>query len=100
MIEFLCLFIGLLIWWFYYGLECFLNGAQSAGPWYGLTMPFTQWLHELSWNLPFVGRIFRVRYAGGYGDTANMLPGRVHFLIVCVLLPLAPWMAYRLLRAS
>jgi hypothetical protein len=88
-IAFLC--FGLVAWWLYYGLECFINGATTGGFW----LPLVCWFEELSWNLPFVGQKCRLAHTRGDADWAKQLPGPVHFLLTCVLLPLGPWLVYR-----
>ena len=92
MIDALLLIAGLFIWWLYYGLECFVNGAHG-----GVELPFVEWWRELCWNLPFVGQRFRLKQTSGDVEWAAQLPGIFHFGITCVLLPLAPWLVYRIL---
>jgi hypothetical protein len=94
-IDVLLLAFGAAFWWLYYGLECFLNGTMNQGGPYRLGMPFVCWLEELEWNLPIVGKLFRLDFTCGDEEWAAKLPGRVHFALTNVLLPLAPWIVYR-----
>jgi len=87
------LLLGLVVWYFYYGLECFLSGAYSEFS--DFTMPFEQWCLELSWNLPIVGDIFRRKFANGDEEWADKLYSPLHFLITCILLPFGPWLIYK-----
>jgi hypothetical protein len=96
--DVLFILIGLLIWWLYYGLECFLNGTMVQGGPYRLGMPFVCWIEELSWNLPFVGWRARLDFTEGDAEWAKELPGPTHFIFSCVLLPLAPWLIFRAVR--
>lgn len=94
-VQIALLWFGLVIWYFYYGVECFLNGAYSLVS--DFIMPFEQWCLELSWNIPFVGETFRVKFANGDKEFADELYCPLHFLITCVLLPLGPWLIYKAL---
>lgn len=77
--------LGVVIWWLYYGVECFLNGA--VGGWW---LPFAEAWRELKWNLPIVGWTYRLADANGDAEWAAMLPGPIHFVFTCVVLPLVP----------
>lgn len=89
--EYLMLAIGLFVWWLYYGLECYLNGTLNGGS----LMPFVCWFEELSWNTPVTGWRARLEFTCGDADWARKLPGLGHFIPVCVLLPLGPWLIWR-----
>ncbi len=86
-----CIAAGVAFWWIYFGVECFLNGELRGG----LSMPFFAWFQELGWNLPFVGETARMEFTCGDKARADKLPGRWHFVLTNVLLPLFPWIIYR-----
>lgn len=110
-----CLIVGFFLWYFYYGLECFLNGATIAHDQY--TMQFHCLWEELLWNLPGGGERkaqFVKEYIGdipcgtfvdySYEDIRKnnrykevgraVLPGLGHFVLTHMFLPLIPLLIY------
>lgn len=88
----LLLLFGFGCWYVLYGLECYMNGAIQGGNW----MPFIQCYREFCWCLPWVGKKFRLADTLGDEEWAAMLPGRFHFMTMCVGLPLSPLIFYHL----
>lgn len=71
---------GVFFWYFYYGIECFINGA--IGEW---ELPFRCFWQDLRCNLPFYGDRYRRTLVCG-----DEYPGRLHFLFTHIVLPLTP----------
>lgn len=111
----ICLIIGFILWYFYYGLECFLNGATLGRNQY--TMHFSCLWEELLWVLPGggerkaqfvrdrIGDFPRGSFAGyAYEDIRKynrykevgraVLPGLGHFILTHMILPLSPLLFY------
>jgi len=93
MIFVMLLCLGLSLWWAYYGVECFINGAFG-----GVWMPFRCWWEEFTWNIPIIGKYYRLKFTQGDKEWAKMLPGPIHFGLVCVVLPLLPLLVYYVVR--
>jgi len=85
--------IGVFFWWLLYGVECFINGTGRIG----VFMPFACWFEELLWNLPFVGKRFRLKFTDGDKEWASKLPGPIHFVLMCIVFPLIPVAVYLLI---
>ena len=83
----LALGFGLVVWYFYYGLECFINGGSLGRNPY--TMVFTLWFEELTWLFPG-GWEKKLKLCHGDEALARSLPGFWHFLIVHVVIPFGP----------
>ena len=90
-LDLVFLLLGIGLWWMYYGVECFINGAM--GDW---RMPFREAWRELLWNVPIYGWHWRLQFTRGDIEWAKDLPGPFHFLFNCVYVPLAPWIGYRI----
>jgi hypothetical protein len=85
----LALIIGFVMWYFYFGLECFINGGGiGVNPW---IMPFHHAWGDFKNNIPFGwGWHHRMKFTRGNVDWARMMPGPIHFGLTHVLLPAIP----------
>jgi len=85
---------GILFWYFWYGLECFLNGGTiMRHPW---LFHFPLLYEEITWILPG-GRKRRLDYVHGNVELAKTLPGIPHFIFTHILIPFGPAIAWLLL---
>jgi hypothetical protein len=77
-----------IVWWLYYDLECWMNGA--TGRW-----RVFQWLwNDIRFNLPG-GWERRLKTSRGDAEWAAEFPGISHLLGTHVFLPLGVWAAVR-----
>lgn len=115
-----CLFVGFCLWYLYYGLECWMNGATMSRNQY--LMHFSCLWEEFLWALPFYGAYLKGEYireqisdfehgamcsSSGSWDYSEireknlykkvgkaMLPGTWHFVCTHIVFPLMPLFAY------
>ena len=87
MIELLLLVIGFALWYFYYGLECFINGGSLGRNPY--TMHFPLLWEEFQWLLPG-GWEKKLKICDGDENLAKSLPGWLHFIGTHICIPFAP----------
>ena len=95
--DIITLVLGLTIWHFFYGVEVALNGGTFLYPYPIWTAPFYHWWFEMLQQLPFVGKRFRLEWTCGDEEKAQRLYMPFHFVCMCILLPLGPWLLYRIL---
>jgi hypothetical protein len=82
-------FIGVVLWFFYYGFELAINGAFAYLKHSPLvTLIICAW-QELTWILPG-GHKRKLEFCRGNVDWANELPGLPHFIFTHIMIPWAP----------
>lgn len=70
-----------IFWYFFYGLECYMNGAGG-----GFFMPFRCLWDDFRFNMPG-GWKRRLKAARGNVEWAKAFSGPIHFLCMHILLP-------------
>jgi hypothetical protein len=83
---FAALVFGFVLWWIYYGLECYINGEIGCNQY---AMRFRLMWEEFLWILPG-GKKRKLEYCNGNEDLADTLPGPLHFICTHILLPFGP----------
>lgn len=79
--------LGFVIWYFYFGLECWINGAASSG--YGNLIPFKCLWDDIKFNSPG-GWKRRLEFTAGDEEWASQIPGIDRFIFNHILIPLLP----------
>ena len=80
---------GALIWWVYFGLECYANGGASR---------LSCLWDDIRFNTPG-GWARRIRATNGDEEWAAQLPGLGHLIWTHVWVPLCPMIAVRMFFA-
>lgn len=81
------LLCGCVVWYFWYGLECWINGGTIARhPW---LFHFPLLWEEFTWILPG-GWNRKLEYVDGDAELAATLPGVPHFFFTHLLIPFGP----------
>ena len=94
LLDILALVVGFFLWYFIFGVECYMNGGPLPSDW---SMPFRGLVQDLSFNLPG-GWERRLRFAEGDEEWAKQFPGWWHIYAIHVCLPLFPFGVVRLIR--
>lgn len=89
-VSILLLCLGFIVWFFYYGLELFLNGAHMQ------KSPFYYAYQELMCILPG-GWKRKLKYCENDIELAKSLPGISHFVFTHILIPFGLFFLYMLL---
>lgn len=88
-----CYLIGFAMWYFYYMLELFINGATLGYEGKICLMPFKFAWMEFTWLLPG-GLKKKYEHVGKDIEWLLMMPGFYYFFFTHIFLPLVPLLLY------